>query len=139
MRLARCCRIRALPDEYFGEGITVLGKSIIQLTWRSQKRVVYDKNGFAAACEFTYGTEGWGITHDRKRLVMSDGTSTLYFLDAGSFETIDSIQVHDHERPIDKLNELEFIDGQLWANIWRGSFCCDLSTFTEVRFRRIRS
>jgi glutamine cyclotransferase len=108
-----------LPDEYFGEGITVLGDTIIQLTWRSQKGFVYDKNSFKVVREFTYETEGWGITFDGKQLVMSDGSSMLYFMDADTFEITNQIQVHDNNRPIGNLNELEFIDGQIWANVWQ--------------------
>lgn len=112
-------QFHALPDEYFGEGITVFRDTIIQLTWQSQKGFVYDKNSFEVLRQFTYETEGWGITHDGKRLVMSDGTSILYFLDADTFEIIDRIQVHDNGKPIENLNELEFIGGQIYANIWR--------------------
>ena len=115
----RVLQVHALPDEYFGEGITVLRDTIIQLTWRSKKGFVYDKNSFEVLREFTYETEGWGITHDGKRLVMSDGSSTLYFLDVDTFEVIDHIRVHDNDRLISNLNELEFIDGQIYANIWR--------------------
>ena len=111
-------QIYALPDGYFGEGITVFRDTIIQLTWRSKKGFVYDKSSFEVLREFTYETEGWGITHDGKRLIMSDGTSTLYFLDADTFQISDHIQVHDNGKPINNLNELEFIDGQIYANIW---------------------
>ncbi|MFC1956670.1 glutaminyl-peptide cyclotransferase [Chloroflexota bacterium] len=112
-------QVHALPDEYFGEGMTVFRDTIIQLTWRSQKGFVYDKNSFEVLREFTYEREGWGITHDGKNLIMSDGTSTLYFLDANTFEISGHIQVHDDDKQINNLNELEFIDGQIYANIWR--------------------
>ena len=112
-------QVHALPDEYFGEGITVFRDTIIQLTWRSKTGFVYDKNSFEVLRQFTYETEGWGITHDGNRLIMSDGTSILYFLDADTFEVINSIQVHDAGKPITNLNELEFINGKIYANIWR--------------------
>ncbi|MFC2042160.1 glutaminyl-peptide cyclotransferase [Chloroflexota bacterium] len=112
-------QVHMLPDEYFGEGITILGDTIIQLTWRSQKGFVYDKNSFEVVREFTYKTEGWGITHDGKQLIMSDGSSLLYFMDADTFEITNHIQAHDENRPIENLNELEFIDGQIWANVWQ--------------------
>jgi len=111
-------QVYALPDEYFGEGITVFRDTIIQLTWRSKKGFVYDKDSFEVLREFTYETEGWGIANDGKRLIMSDGTSTLYFLDADTFQIGGYIQVHDNGKPIRNLNELEFIDGQIYANIW---------------------
>ncbi len=112
-------QVHALPDEYFGEGITVFRDTIIQLTWRSKKGFVYDKSSFEVLREFTYETEGWGITHDGKRLIMSDGTSTLYFVDADTFQITEHTQVHDNGKPVNNLNELEFIDGQIYANIWR--------------------
>jgi glutaminyl-peptide cyclotransferase len=111
-------QVYALPDEYFGEGITVFNDRIIQLTWQCNRGFVYDKKSFELLREFTYETEGWGITHDGKRLIMSDGTSTLYFLNAGTFEISGHLQVHDNSKEIDNLNELEFIDGQIYANIW---------------------
>jgi glutamine cyclotransferase len=69
--------------------------------------------------EFTYATEGWGITHDGKRLIMSDGTSTLYFLDANTFVVTGHVQVYDNNVPVTNLNELEYIRGQVYANVWR--------------------
>jgi glutamine cyclotransferase len=111
-------QVHALPDEYFGEGITVSRDTIIQLTWRSKKGFVYDKDSFEVLREFSYETEGWGITHDGERLIMSDGTATLYFVDADTFQISDHIQVHDNGKPVNNLNELEFIGGQIYANIW---------------------
>ena len=111
-------QIYELPDEYFGEGITVFRDTIIQLTWRSKKGFVYNKNSFEVIREFTYETGGWGITNDEKHLIMSNGSSTLYFLDAGTFQIRNHIQVHDDDKLINNLNELEFIDGQIYANIW---------------------
>ncbi|MFC2056923.1 glutaminyl-peptide cyclotransferase [Chloroflexota bacterium] len=118
LKTGNVLQVYTLPYEYFGEGITIFRDTVIQLTQRSKKGFVYDKNSFDVLREFTYETEGWGITHDGKRLIMSDGTSTLYFLDADTFEIIDHIQVHGNNKPINNLNELEFIDGQIYANIW---------------------
>lgn len=111
-------QVHTLPNEYFGEGIAIFRDSVIQLTWQSRKGFVYDKNSFEVIRDFTYDTEGWGITHDGKRLIMSDGTSTLYFLDADTFKPVGYIQVHDDDKPVSKLNELEYIDGQIYANVW---------------------
>lgn len=108
-----------LPSEYFGEGITVFRDIIIQLTWQSHIGFVYDKNSFELLRDFTYATEGWGITNDGERLIMSDGTSILYFLDPDTFRTIGHIEVYDNDTPINKLNELEYINGQIFANIWQ--------------------
>ena len=119
LKSGKVLQVHALPYEYFGEGIAIFRDTIIQLTWRSKKGFVYDKNNFEILRDFTYVTEGWGITHDGKRLIMSDGTSTLYFLDADTFKTTGHIQVYDNEKLVGDLNELEFIDGQIYANVWR--------------------
>jgi glutamine cyclotransferase len=107
----------ALPDEFFGEGITVFGDRIIQLTWQHQKGFVYDKNSFDLLQEFSYPTEGWGITNDGSQLIMSDGTANLYFLDPVTFEKTGQVEVHDNET-VTNLNELEYINGEVYANIW---------------------
>ena len=108
----------SLPDQYFGEGITIFGDNIIQLTWKSNKGFVYDKHSFELLGEFSYPTEGWGITNDGNRLIMSDGSATLYFLDSQSFSKIGQIEVRDAGNPVTKLNELEYINGEIYANIW---------------------
>ena len=110
-------KLHSLPDQFFGEGITIFEDKIIQLTWRSEKGFVYDKNSFELLQEFTYPTEGWGITHDGSRLIMSDGTATLYFLDPETFQKIGQVEVYDEE-PVTRLNELEYIHGMVYANIW---------------------
>jgi glutaminyl-peptide cyclotransferase len=107
-----------LTGEFFGEGITVFGDRIIQLTWQSQKGFVYDKQSFDLLQEFSYPTQGWGITNDGNQLIMSDGTATLYFLDPETFEKVGQVEVHD-DGPVTDLNELEYINGEVYANIWR--------------------
>ena len=119
LETGKVLQLHRLPSAHFGEGITILGDTIIQLTWRSKKGFVYDKNSFEVLREFTYETEGWGVTDDGKRLIMSDGTSTLYFLDANTFIVTGHVQVHDSNVPIPNLNELEYIRGQVYANVWR--------------------
>jgi glutamine cyclotransferase len=111
-------QIYDLPDEFFGEGITVFGDKIIQLTWRSNRGFVYDRNSFDLLQEFEYPTEGWGITHNGSALIMSDGTATLYFLDPETFQNIGQVEVYDEE-PVTLLNELEYIQGRVYANIWK--------------------
>jgi glutamine cyclotransferase len=108
-----------LSQDYFGEGITVWGQTIIQLTWQSRRGFVYDKTSFAQQAEFTYPTEGWGITHDGRRLIMSDGSATLYFWDPATFRPVDSVDVYDLDGPVFRLNELEYIEGEIFANIWQ--------------------
>jgi len=119
METGRVLQSHELPAQYFGEGITVFQDIIIQLTWKSNKGFVYDKSSFRLLRDFTYATEGWGLTHDGERLIMSDGTSTLHFLDPETFSTIGHIDVFNNDTPIDKLNELEYINGQIYANIWQ--------------------
>lgn len=111
-----------LPAQYFGEGITVFQNIIIQLIWKSNMGFVYDESSFKLLHDFTYATEGWGITHDGERLIISDGTSTLHFLDPETFSTIGHIEVCNNDTPIDKLNELEYINGQIYANIWQTDY-----------------
>jgi len=111
-------QFHALPDQFFGEGITIFDDKIIQLTWQSGKGFVYDKNSFDLLQEFTYPTEGWGITHNGSALIMSVGNATLYFLDPETFQTIGQVEVYDEE-PVDFLNELEYIHGRVYANIWK--------------------
>ena len=107
-----------LADQYYGEGITICGQEIVQLTWQQHVGFVYDKNSFALLREFNYPTEGWGITYDGKRLIMSDGTSTLHFLDPKTFQEIGSVQVTDDSGPVVNLNELEYVNGEVYANVW---------------------
>jgi len=110
-------QLHALSSNYFGEGITIFDDKIIQLTWLSNKGFVYDKHSFDLLQEFSYPTEGWGITHDGNKLIMSDGTSTLYFLDPETFHKIGQVEVRDNVT-VKRLNELEYIQGQVFANIW---------------------
>jgi glutamine cyclotransferase len=117
LETANIIKFYALPAQFFGEGITIFEDKIIQLTWKSEKGFVYDKSSFALLQEFEYSTEGWGITFDGSRLIMSDGTATLYFLDPETFQTTGQVEVYDEE-PVKMLNELEYVDGMVYANIW---------------------
>ena len=110
-------RLRALPDSLFGEGITIWKNHIVQITWREHTGLVYDRESFDLLKSFEYETEGWGITHDGKRLIMSDGTATLYFIDPKSFSQLGSVIVHDADGQVTLLNELEYIKGEVFANI----------------------
>jgi len=108
-----------MPKQYFGEGITIYEDRIIQLTWQAREGFVYDKESFELLRNFDYPTEGWGITHDGKQLIMSDGTATLYFLDPETFIETGRIQVSDISGPVSRLNELEYINREIYANIWQ--------------------
>ena len=111
-------QIRELPSDLFGEGITVFDDKIIQLTWQSQIGFVYDKNSFDLLQNFSYSTQGWGITTDGTRLIMSDGSANLYFLNPETFEKTGQVEVHDGNTSVTKLNELEYINGEVYANVW---------------------
>jgi len=117
LETGKVLQLRTLPTQFFGEGIAVIDGKIVQLTWRSHKGFVYDKATFDLLQEFEYPTEGWGITYDGNRLIMSDGTSNLYFLDPVTLNKTGHVQVHDTE-PVTNLNELEYIKGEVYANIW---------------------
>jgi len=108
-----------LPPQYFGEGIAVLGQRIFQLTWRSHVGFVYGREKFDKQGEFAYATEGWGLTHDGKRLIMSDGTAVLYFLDPDKLTQTGNLEVRDERGPVSRLNELEYVEGEVWANVWQ--------------------
>ncbi len=110
---------KSIASHFFGEGIAVFGDRLYQLTWKAGVCFVYDKNTFALQTQFAYPTEGWGLTHDGKKLVMSDGTNTIYFRDPDTFEETGRIEVADSAGPVHYLNELEYIKGQIFANIWQ--------------------
>jgi len=115
-------QIHELPAQFFGEGVTVYGNDIIQLTWQSHVGFVYDRDSFELLQEFNYSTQGWGITHDGERLIMSDGTATLYFLDPETFEEIGRVGVYDNDGSVNRLNELEYVQGEIYANVWQTNF-----------------
>jgi glutamine cyclotransferase len=110
-------KMYSLPDDLFGEGITIYGDKIIQLTYTSRIGFVYDKTTFDLLREFRYSTQGWGITQDGKHLIMSDGTSTLHVLDPESLEEVSIAQVHAEGIPVEGLNELEYVKGEIFANV----------------------
>lgn len=111
-------QICELDEEYFGEGITIFGDKIIQLTYKAGIGFVYDKETFKPLEQFSYPTEGWGITHNNVHLIRSDGTPNLHFLDPESYEPVRTIEVTDQNVPAWGLNELEYIDGKIYANLW---------------------
>jgi glutamine cyclotransferase len=108
-----------LEPPLFGEGIAILGEKIFQLTWESKVGFVYDRSTMKQINKIYYQTEGWGLTTIGNKLVMSDGSNILYFMDPDQFSIISRIEVYDNEKKVDKLNELEYINGEIWANIWQ--------------------
>lgn len=108
-----------LPANLFGEGVTDWKDRIVQLTWRSQIGFVYDLASFRQKKKFTYAGEGWGVTQDGRRLIMSDGTATLRFLDPNSLKETGRVAVTHRGKPVTRLNELEYVNGEVYANIWQ--------------------
>ena len=104
--------------KYFGEGIALLKGNIYQLTWQNETLLIYDVRSFQKIREIKYRGEGWGLTSDGKHLLMSDGSSTITFRDPDSFKVVREIHVRDGNTPVGQLNELEFIKGEIWANIF---------------------
>jgi glutamine cyclotransferase len=111
-----------LPPEYFGEGITVFQDKIYQLTWQSQKGFIYDLQTFQLLREFSYNGEGWGLTHDDHFLIMSNGTNEIRFLDPGTLQTKRTLEVRSEGRPLSNLNELEYIKGEIFANVYESDY-----------------
>jgi glutamine cyclotransferase len=109
----------SLPGKYFAEGMTVFHNKVFQLTWQEQKGFIYDPATFQKQGEFSYTGEGWGLTHDGESLIMSDGTDEIRFLDPSTLQTTRTISVTDRGEPVDQLNELEYIGGEIYANIYQ--------------------
>ncbi len=110
---------RTVPPQYFGEGIVAWKDRLIELTWQSHVGFVYDLGTLAPFAEFQYPGEGWALTRDDHRLIMSDGTSELRFLDPETLKEIGRVRVTDDGHPVDQLNELEYVKGEVYANIWQ--------------------
>ncbi|HLR50619.1 MAG TPA: glutaminyl-peptide cyclotransferase [Candidatus Sphingobacterium stercoripullorum] len=109
-----------LDDQYFGEGLTIIDNKLIQLTWMENVGFVYDLNTFELLSTFDYQdrTQGWGICYDGEHVYKTDGSNKLYILDSQSYKSKHVVYVHDENGPVDSLNELEFINGKIWANIY---------------------
>jgi glutamine cyclotransferase len=108
----------ALEEKYFAEGLTDWGDTLVQLTWMSNVAFLYDVGSFAARGTFAYEGEGWGLAHDATRLVMSDGSAVLRFLDPATFRETGRVVAMDRGLPVARLNELELVKGQIYANVW---------------------
>lgn len=108
-----------LDPSLFGEGITLYQNRIYQVTWRNKVGFVYDKGTFNVIKKIFYNTEGWGLTTMDNKILMSDGSNILYFFDPEMFTVISRLEVYDNEKMVDQLNELEYINGEIWANIWQ--------------------
>ena len=123
-------QVQPLDPAYFGEGITVWKNRILQLTWQSGLGFVYDRQTLQQQRTFRYSGEGWGLTHDDTRLFMSDGTETLRVLDPETQRQVGSLTVKDAGRPVPRLNELEYVKGEIFANVWQSDRVAVISPST---------
>lgn len=121
LETGQALREEALPPIYFGEGIVDWDDKIIQLTWKHGVGFVRDRKTLALLSTFRYPGEGWALTRDAKRIIMSDGTSQLRFLDPASLKETGRLSVTEQGQPVERLNELEYIKGEIWANIWHSN------------------
>lgn len=110
--------VLSIDNQYFGEGITIYKDKIYQITWRSRKGFIYDLKTFTLESTFTYNSEGWGITTAGDHLIMSDGSNKLYHITPSGFNIMKEVEVYDHQGEVSQLNELEYVDGLVWANVW---------------------
>jgi glutamine cyclotransferase len=111
---------RDVDQQYFAEGLALVGDALLQLTWQHKTGFVYDRKTFAPRQTFSYKTEGWGLAYDAKGgLVLSDGSDQLFFLDPKTYRVLRTLRVKDAGRPVPQLNELEWIEGEIWANVWQ--------------------
>lgn len=130
LQTGRILRYQAIPSRYFGEGLANWGNTLVQLTWQAHTALVYDLNTFRFLRSYHYPYEGWGLTQDGKNLILSDGSSKLYFLDPATFHEVRRITVTDHGSPVDQLNELEYIHGEIYSNIWHQNRIARISPST---------
>jgi len=130
LKTGRVVQSHRLDDRHFGEGIAIVGNRIIQLTWKSQVGIVYDKETFKEVGRFRYTGEGWGITYDGTHLIMSDGSASLRFLDPRDFKEVRRVLVQYQGRRFDKLNELEYVRGEILANVWYKDYIARISPET---------
>ena len=118
LETGRTLQSQSLDAQYFGEGLTDWGSTLIQLTWQAHIAFVYDRFSFRLLRTLPYSGEGWGLTHDATHIILSDGSATLRFLDPQTFKQVRTVVVKEDGKPVTNLNELEFIHGQIYANIW---------------------
>jgi len=121
---------RDVPQQHFGEGITVFKSDLIELTWQTHVAFVYDHTSFEPKKQFSYPGEGWGLTHDGASLIMSDGTDELRYLDPATFAEKRRLKVTASGAPLRNLNELEYVKGEIFANIWQTDYVARISPST---------
>ncbi len=118
LETGRVLQSAAVPSQYFAEGLAPWGSTLVQLTWQSHVAFVYDRFSFRLLRTLHYDGEGWGLTEDGRSLILSDGTATLHFLDPQTLREVRHVVVKDRGAPVTELNELEYVRGQIYANVW---------------------
>jgi glutaminyl-peptide cyclotransferase len=118
LETGRVLQQQPVDAKYFAEGLTTWGSTLVQLTWETHVGLVYDRFSFRLLRTFSFAGEGWGLTQDGKLLIRSDGTATLRFLDPATFAELRRVTVKDHGKPVTDLNELEYVKGEVYANVW---------------------
>jgi glutamine cyclotransferase len=119
LKTGRVLKQVSVPSQFFAEGLAVMGDQAFQLTWQSGKGFVYDVDTFRLEKEFAYDGEGWGLATDGRWLILSDGTSRIRFLDPATFRVVRTIEVTEEGKPVERLNELEWINGEIFSNVWQ--------------------
>jgi glutamine cyclotransferase len=119
LKTGKLLKFVPVPREFFAEGMTVFRDKVFQLTWQNNKGFIYAPADFAKTGEFKYAGEGWGLTHDSDSLIMSDGTSQIRFIDPETFAVRRAVAVTEEGRPVAELNELEYVRGEIYANVWQ--------------------
>jgi glutamine cyclotransferase len=122
LQTGKSLQVVNLDTAYFGEGITILNDTVYQITWEDKTCFVYDVKTLKRIKTFTYETLGWGLTNDGKNLIMSDGTNNLYYRNPSTFQTLKIVGVTDNNGPVASINELEYVDGFIYANIWNTNY-----------------
>ena len=130
LETGRILKLRDVPDKYFAEGLAPWADTLVQLTWQSHIALIYDRATFRFLRTLPYEGEGWGLTEDGKEMILSDGTATLRFLDPATFKVLRSVKVTDHGQPVTQLNELEYIHGEVYSNIWHSDRIARISPAT---------
>ncbi len=132
-----------LSARYFAEGLALVDNRLIQLSWRARTGFVYDKDSLELQKTFQYNTEGWGLTYNGEYLILSDGSHILYFLSADNFKVVKTLAVTMGGKPVTRLNELEYIDGLIYANVWQSDKVVVIHPISgavsaTIDFRRLR-
>lgn len=122
----------SIPSNYFGEGITFFNEQIFQITWKANLCFLRDAKTFQEIGSYSYPTEGWGITHNDTNLIMSDGSHQLYFINPQGFQEVDKLEVYNSKSRLPMLNELEFVDDYIWANIYQYNYLAKINAKTGV-------